>query len=122
MPRPMEYIGARVPLLEGQSWVMSRPWYMWMMSILNTLTAAGDVFGPSSSVNNQIVLFNGTTGTLIKGATGTGFVFATNGVYSVTTDLSQVGYWSELTNGDPVSPELVFDSFGDTIAVWTPTP
>lgn len=30
-----------------------------------------------------------------------------------------IGYWSPLTNGDPVSPELIFDSFGDTIAVWT---
>lgn len=33
-----------------------------------------------------------------------------------------VGYWSPLTNGDPVAPELIFDGFGDTISVWTPTP
>ena len=33
-----------------------------------------------------------------------------------------VGYWSSLTNGDPVLPEVIFDSFGDTIAVWTALP
>lgn len=30
------------------------------------------------------------------------------------------GYWSPLTNGDPGSPELIFDGDGDAIAVWTP--
>lgn len=34
-------------------------------------------------------------------------------------DVNQLGYWSPLTNGDPVSPELIFDGDGDTIAVWT---
>jgi hypothetical protein len=29
------------------------------------------------------------------------------------------GYWSPLTNGDPVAPELIFAA-GDTLAVWTP--
>lgn len=42
---------------------------------------------------------------------------------NVTSDtVSAVGYWSPLTNGDPVTPELVFDMAGDTISVWTPTP
>lgn len=36
--------------------------------------------------------------------------------------VAAVGYWSPLTNGDPVSPELIFDSNGDTISVFTPTP
>lgn len=35
--------------------------------------------------------------------------------------LQTFGYWSELTNGDPVTPELIF-SGGDTIDVWVPTP
>ena len=32
---------------------------------------------------------------------------------------SQVGEWSPLTNGDPVTPELIFNSDGDCIAVYT---
>jgi len=113
LPKPQE------PLTrEGQH--IQNTWYMALVQLITNVVDV--VIGPASSLNNQIVLFNGTTGKLIKGATGTGFVFATNGVYSVVSDISQVGYWSELTNGDPVSPELVFDSFGDTIDVWVPTP
>lgn len=43
----------------------------------------GAVFGPDPAVDGAIVLFDGTTGTLIKSATGTGVVHATGGVYSV---------------------------------------
>jgi hypothetical protein len=32
------------------------------------------------------------------------------------------GYWSPLTNGDSVHPEIIFNGSGDTIAVWTATP
>lgn len=42
----------------------------------------GDVIGPSSAVDNQIVLFNGITGKLIKAATTTGLLKASSGVIS----------------------------------------
>lgn len=45
----------------------------------------GDVVGPSSSVDSEIVLFDSTTGKLIKRATGSGIVKATSGVYSTVT-------------------------------------
>lgn len=41
---------------------------------------SGDVVGPSSSVDSQIVLFDGTTGKLVKAATTTGLLKATSGV------------------------------------------
>jgi hypothetical protein len=40
----------------------------------------GDVVGPSSSVDNEIALFAGTTGKLLKRATTTGLLKATSGV------------------------------------------
>src|SRR3990167_8620248 len=46
---------------------------------------SGDVVGPASSVNNEIVLFDSTTGKLIKRATGSGLLRATSGVYGTTT-------------------------------------
>ncbi len=52
---------------------------------------AGDVVGPSSSVDSEIALFNSTTGKLIKRATTTGLLKATSGVLSaavVGTDYS----------------------------------
>jgi len=44
----------------------------------------GNVTGPGISVDNQIVLFDGVTGKLIKGASGSGVVHAASGVYSAS--------------------------------------
>lgn len=61
--------------------------------------ASGDVVGPASSVNSEIVLFDGTTGKLVKSATGTGVVKSTSGVFST----SNVNLASEVTGNLPVT-------------------
>lgn len=50
-----------------------------------TITA-GDVTGPASSVNNEIAVYNGTTGKVIQRATGTGVAIVTSGVLSTKTN------------------------------------
>jgi len=50
-----------------------------------TTVGTGDVTGPGSAVDNQIVLFNSTTGKVIKAATTSGIVTATSGAYGVVT-------------------------------------
>ncbi len=50
-----------------------------------TGTGAGDVSGPASSVDSEIVLFDSTTGKLIKRATITGIIKAASGVASAAT-------------------------------------
>lgn len=45
----------------------------------------GDVVGPSSAVDSQITLFNGTTGKLLKAATTTGMLKASSGVIAAAT-------------------------------------
>lgn len=49
------------------------------------VAGAGDVVGPGSAVDGEIVLFNGTTGKLIKAGTGTTIA----DLAAVATDLSQ---------------------------------
>jgi hypothetical protein len=44
--------------------------------------AGGDVTGPAASIDNEISLFSGTTGKVIKRATTSGIVKATSGVIS----------------------------------------
>ena len=122
MANPLLFQAPQQPIADTKTGLITRPWYMWLMQLLNDATGFGDVFGPSNALDGQIVLFSGTSGKLLKGATGTGFVVATNGVYGVTADPSSLGYWSELTNGDPDVPELIFDSFGNTIDLFVPTP
>lgn len=49
-----------------------------------TVSGTGDVVGPASSVDGEAVLFDGTTGKLIKRATGTGPAKLTSGVLSAS--------------------------------------
>jgi len=55
---------------------------------INNVISGGDsgggISGPSVSLDNQIVLFDGLTGKKIKGATGSGVVHAISGVYSAS--------------------------------------
>lgn len=57
----------------------------WDMLINLDTGGAGDVVGPSSSVDSEIALFNSTTGKLIKGASGSGIAKLTSGVLSVVS-------------------------------------
>jgi len=36
--------------------------------------------------------------------------------------VSAMGYWTPITNGDPLSPEILFDAVGDCVVGWVPTP
>lgn len=61
------------------------------VTVANLLSAigGGDVDGPASSVASEIALFDGTTGKLLKRATGTGPAKVTSGVLSAgAIDLS----------------------------------
>lgn len=62
---------------------------------------AGDVTGPASSVDSEIVLFDGTTGKDLKRATGTGFVKVVSGV--MQTPNASVNLTSEVTGVLPVA-------------------
>lgn len=46
---------------------------------------SGDVVGPSSAVDSQIALFDGTTGKLLKAATTTGLLKASSGVIAAAS-------------------------------------
>lgn len=57
-----------------------------------TLAAgSGDVTGPASSVDNEIALFDSTTGKLIKRSTQTGIIKATSGVISAIAETGSIG-------------------------------
>jgi hypothetical protein len=105
-------------------------------TVVSTPQATGDVEGQSSSTDNGIARFDGTSGKLIQNSTA---IVQDDGRISNVTDptLAQdvatknyvdaatsggvpAGYWSELTNGDPTTPELIFDSFGNTIDLFVP--
>ena len=81
MPNHLLYQAPQQQIADPDTGTVTREWYLWFMEVLQALTSAGDVFGPGTSVNNEIVLWSGTTGTELKSATGTGIVNAVSGVY-----------------------------------------
>jgi hypothetical protein len=62
--------------------------YEWDGSAWALVGGFSAVTGPAASVDGEIVLFNSTTGKVIKRATGTGFVKATSGVYGTASTVS----------------------------------
>lgn len=61
--------------------------------------SGGTVTGPGTTVDSEIVLFNGTTGNVLKRATGTGVAHVTSGVLSA----SNVLLGSEVTGTLPIA-------------------
>lgn len=51
-------------------------------------SGSGDVVGPASAVNNGIVLFDGTTGKLVKSPTNSGLLRSTGGAISFGTAIN----------------------------------
>ena len=51
----------------------------------DTPAGGGNVVGPGTVTNNQVVLFDGTSGTAIKAATGSGVAVVTSGALSTVT-------------------------------------
>ena len=63
----------------------------------------GDVAGQASSIDNEIALFSGTTGKIVKRSTTTGLIKATSGVIGAVvsgTDVKTVNSASILGSGD----------------------
>jgi hypothetical protein len=83
------------------------------LNLLESRLAAvevSDVSGPSSSVASEIALYDGTTGKLIKRATGTGYVKVVSGVYQapvatvpLATDVSGDLPFANLAQGAALS-------------------
>lgn len=88
---------------------------------------SGDVVGPASSVASEVALFDGTTGKLLKRATGTGIPKLTAGVQSIAVEgtdylgparISNSGYGAGWDGANATAPSqnALFDllHLGDT--------
>jgi len=118
MPPPSIYLPVPGPVVDEHRRI-TREWLLFQQGVVDGLTAAGNVFGPASALDGQIVLFDGTSGQLIRGATGTGYVFATNGVYSVVPSSSIHDFVVMSDGANPANP--VNDGNGNFIYVpYTP--
>jgi hypothetical protein len=75
-------------------------------------SSGGDVVGPGTSVDGEMVLFDATTGALLKRATGTGVVHSTSGVFSTSiVTVAEGGTNKALTLSAGGIPWVDADSF-----------
>jgi hypothetical protein len=109
---------------------VSTPWHRFFLSLVSTV---GGVVGlPSGSVPIDALAAIASPRLLGRGSPGTGPVeqltigagLALTGTELAATasGISGLGYWTPITNGDPVSPEILFDATGDCVVGWVPTP
>jgi hypothetical protein len=87
---------------------------------------AGDVQGPAASVDSEVTLFSGTTGKLLKRATGTGIVLVTSGVYQTPQATLPYANWpnGSILQVVAATPMTTFQGttlaipYDDTIPQW----
>lgn len=114
---------------------VSKPWQLFFLSLVGGADVAGAIADGSITLA-QLAPLTGSPRLLGRGTTGAGPVeeltigdglLMTGTELSATVDLDDLdipgaGYWTPITNGDPLTPELLFDSNGDCIVGWVPTP
>jgi hypothetical protein len=62
------------------------------------------------------------TGAVEQITIGAGLALTGTELHATADGISGLGYWTPITNGDPASPEILFDAEGDCVVGFVPTP
>jgi len=125
----MAYPPYQQPFLD-RTGLVSRPWQLFFLALMHEATDGAlldDGSVPVTAlepVDSPCLLGRGSPGTgPVEVITlGEGLVM-TDTTLSVTAGgVEALGYWTPITNGDPVHPELLFDAEGDCVVGFVPTP
>jgi hypothetical protein len=116
------------PLVDRTGHV-SKPWQLFFLSLTGgeTLADGSVTLVKLEPITSPRLLGRGSAGTgpVEQLTIGAGLAL-TGTVLSVTAagpdGLAQLGYWTPITNGDPVSPEILFDANADCVVGFVPTP
>jgi hypothetical protein len=108
---------------------VTKPWQLFFLSLSGgeTLADGSVTLVKLEPIASPRLLGRGTVGTgeVEQLTIGAGLAL-TGTVLSVTASgangIAQLGYWTPITNGDPLSPEILFDSNGECIVGFVPTP
>jgi hypothetical protein len=112
------------PLVDRTGHV-TKPWQLFFLSLSGgeTLADGSVTLVKLEPIASPRVLGRGTVGTgeVEQLTIGAGLALTGTELRVTATGVEQMGYWTPITNGDPVSPEILFDSNGDCIVGFVPT-
>jgi hypothetical protein len=129
MPPPT-YPPYQLPLVDPHSGRVAKAWHLFFLSLVGAADVAGAIapgsitYDQLQSVDAPALLGRGSPGLGAPEPIMVGAGLALTGT-TLALDPATVatsGYWTPITNGDPVSPEILFDSNGDCIVGFVPTP
>jgi hypothetical protein len=131
-PRGTAYPPYQQPLIDGRTGHVSKPWHLFFLKLGGSggstgaegIADGGVALLQIQEIQSPRLLGRGTSGlgAVEQISLGTGLVM-TRTTLSVAADgLAQVGYWTPITNGDALSPEILFDAEGDCVVGFVPTP
>jgi hypothetical protein len=130
MAIPPSYPPYQQPLLDGRTGIVTKPWQLFFLSLVSQSGVVVAI--PDGSLGLDQLQPIASPRLLGRGASGMGPVepitlgagLALMGtVLSVTSSgVAASGYWTPITNGDPLSPELLFDANADCVVGFVPTP
>ena len=119
------------PLVDRATGLVTRPWQLFFLSLLPTTGDSLINAIPPGSLPIDRLEYLDSPRLLGRGSDGVGPVesitlgtgLAMSGTeLRVTVDVADAGYWTPITNGDPLSPEILFDAEGDCVVGFVPTP
>ena len=130
---PPTYPPYQQPLLDLRTRLVTTPWQQFFLSLVSQqtlgslLTPGGLPIAMLEPIDSPRLLGRGSPGlgpveliTLGAGLamTGTELSVSVGGGEGIDS----LGYWTPITNGDPLSPEILFDAEGDCVVGFVPTP
>jgi len=129
MAMPPAYPPYQQPIL-SRGGLVSTVWHRFFLSLVSTV--GGVVALPPGSVpidtladiESPRLLGRGSPGTgpVEQLTIGAGLALTGTDLHATAAGISGLGYWTPITNGDPASPEILFDAEGDCVVGWVPTP
>lgn len=132
MPPPT-YPPYQQPLLDRATGLVSKPWHQFFLRLLGQGDAAGALADGSVTldklqpISSPRLLGRGSSGVgpVEQLTVGAGLALTATVLHVTAGGASGVdalGYWTPITNGDPLSPEILFDAAGDCVVGFVPTP
>ena len=128
----MSYPPYQQPIVDRQTGLVSKVWQLFFLGLTGgaggldggTLTPGTVPLDALQPIDSPRLLGRGSPGVGPVEAllVGTGLILEDLTLSVTPESLTAVGYWTPITNGDPLSPEILFDAEGDCVVGFVPTP